>query len=64
MVNWVEQLAYFLKAGDVFRKAHGKTQYKFEELMLDQRLATCMNTDTHLQEKIYCNSPVFKQVIS
>jgi hypothetical protein len=63
VVNWVEQLACFLKHGDIFRKPRSKTQYKFEELVLDQRLVICENTDTHLLEKIYCNSPVLKLVI-
>ena len=63
VVNWVEQLACFLKHGDIFRKPRGKTQYKFEELLQDQRLVICVNTDTQSIEKIYCNSPVLKLVI-
>ena len=63
VVNWVGQLAYFLKPGDVFRKPRSKTHYRFEELDLDQRLVVCVNTDTHLTESIYCNSPVFKLVV-
>lgn len=63
IVNWVEQLACFLKQGDIFRKPRSSTQYKFEELVLDQKLVICENTDTHLSEKIYCNSPVFKLVV-
>ena len=62
IVNWVEQLACFLKEGDTFRKPRSSTQYKFEELLLEQRLVICKNTDTLLSEKIYCNSPVFKLV--
>lgn len=62
IVNWVEQLACFLKAGDIFRKPRGSAKYKFEELILEQKLVICENIDTHLSEKIYSNSPVFKLV--
>jgi len=62
IVNSVEQLASFLKPGDIFRKPHGKTQYKFDELKLAERLVMCENMDTHAPEQIYYNSPVFKLV--
>jgi hypothetical protein len=63
VINWVEQLACFLKTGDIFRKPPGATQYKFEELKLDLKSVVCQNTDTKLSENIYCNSPVFKLVV-
>lgn len=62
IVNYVAQLASFLKPGDIFRKLHSKTQYKFFELKLDDRLVICENLDTHIPEHIYFNSPVFKLV--
>lgn len=62
IVNSVEQLASFLKPGDIFRKPQGSTQYKFDELKLSERLVICENMDTHAPEKIYYNSPVFKLV--
>jgi hypothetical protein len=62
IVNSVEQLASFLKPGDIFRKPHGKTQYKFDELRLSERLVICENLDTMAPEQIYYNSPVFKLV--
>lgn len=60
IVNSVEQLARFLKQGDIFRKPRGNTKYKFEQLVADQNLVICENLDTHLSEQIYCNSPVFR----
>ena len=60
IVNWVEQLACFLKQDDIFRKPRGNTQYKFKELILDQKLVICENMDTHASEEIYSNSPVFR----
>jgi len=62
IVNSVAQLASFLKPGDLFRKPNGKTQYKFDELKLEERLVICENMDTHVAEQIYYNSPVFKLV--
>ena len=62
IVNSVEQLASFLKPGDIFRKLRGRTQYKFAELRLEKRLVTCENLETHAPEVIYYNSPVFKLV--
>jgi hypothetical protein len=62
IVNSVEQLASFLKTGDIFRKPRGKTQYKFIALQLDANTVLCENLDTHQQEEIYFNSPVFKLV--
>ena len=62
IVNSIEQLASFLKPGDIFRRPHAKTQYKFDELRLDERLVICENLDTHTPEQIYYNSPVFKLV--
>jgi hypothetical protein len=60
IVNSVEQLARFLKRGDIFRKPRGSAQYKFEELKPEENIVICENTDTHTVEKIYGNSPVFK----
>ena len=62
IVNSVEQLASFLKPGDIFRKLHNKTQYKFDELKIEERLVICENMETHAPEQIYYNSPVFKLV--
>jgi hypothetical protein len=62
IVNSVEQLASFLKPGDIFRKPHGTTQYKFDELKMNERLVLCENLDTHVPEQIYYNCPVFKLV--
>jgi hypothetical protein len=62
IVNSVEQLASFLKPGDIFRKPHGKTQYKFDELRVRDRLVVCENLETHVPEEIYYKSPVFKLV--
>ncbi len=62
IVNSVEQLASFLKPGDIFRKPHSKTQYKFDELRIEDRLVLCENMETHAPEQIYYNSPVFKLV--
>ncbi len=64
IVNSVEQLASFLKPGDIFRKLHGRTQYKFELLDSKQRLVVCKNMDTNLAERIYYMMPVFKLIIS
>lgn len=63
IVNSVEQLARFLKRGDIFRKPRSSTQYKFEQLNLDENVVICENTDTHAFETIYCNSPVFKLMV-
>ena len=63
IVNSVEQLARFLKEGDIFRKPRSSTQYKFEALDLNEKMVICENTDTHAVESIYFNSPVFKLVI-
>ena len=63
VVTWVQLLACFLKKGDVFRRPRGRTQYKFKELVPDQGIVICLNMVTHLSEKIYYNSPVFKLVI-
>ncbi|NOT76042.1 MAG: hypothetical protein HOP08_14040 [Cyclobacteriaceae bacterium] len=60
IVNSVEQLARFLKRGDIFRKPRGATQYKFEELVQEQNIVICENLDTHRSEEIYFNSPVFR----
>jgi hypothetical protein len=60
IVNWVEQLACFLKSGDIFRRPRGSTQYKFERLITDQKIVICKNMDTQIVEEIYGNSPVFK----
>ncbi len=63
IVNSVEQLASYLKPGDIFRKPHGKTKYKFDELKLADRLVMCENLETKAPEQIYYNSPVFKLVV-
>ncbi len=63
IVNSVEQLARFLKRGDIFRKPRSSAQYKFEELRLEENMVICENTVTHIVEKIYCNSPVFKLMV-
>jgi hypothetical protein len=60
IVNWVDQLACFLKIGDIFRRPRGSTQYKFERLITDQKIVICKNMDTQIVEEIYGNSPVFK----
>ncbi len=62
IVNSIEQLVSFLHPGDIFRKLHSKTQYRFEELKQDEKLVMCENLDTHQHEYIYYNSPVFKLV--
>ena len=61
--NSVEQLARFLKRGDLFRKPRSSAQYKFEELNPDENIVVCENTATHIIEKIYGNSPVFKLMV-
>lgn len=60
IVNWVEQLAFLLKRGDVFRKPRGATQYKFKELRLNENVVVCENLDTHASERIYSHSPVYR----
>ena len=62
IVNSVEQLASFLKPGDLFRKINSRAQYKFGKLNLAEKLVTCVNQDTHIAENIYYNSPVFKLI--
>ena len=62
IVNSVEQLASFLKPGDLFRKLHSKTQYKFKRLLLEEQEVICENQDTFVTEKIYYNTPVHKLV--
>jgi len=64
IVNCVEQLASFLKPGDIFRKLQGRTQYRFELLDLDQGQVICENMDTHHPETIYYKMPVFKLVFT
>jgi hypothetical protein len=59
-VNSVEQLASFLKPGDVFRKLHSRIQYKFRELKLNERQVVCENLETHVVEEIYYNMPVYR----
>jgi len=60
IVNWVEQLARFLKHGDIFRKPRGNTQYQIKEIYPDQNVIICENLDTHKSEQIYFNSPVYR----
>ena len=62
IVNSVEQLASFLRPGDIFRKLRSRTQYKFSKLILTEKLVVCENLETHVSEEIYFNSPVFKLV--
>lgn len=62
IVNSEEQLASFLRPGDIFRKRGGRTRYKFNELVLTEKRVVCENLDTHVKEEIYFNSPVFKLV--
>jgi hypothetical protein len=62
IVNSVEQLACFLKTGDIFLRPRGSTQYKFERLDEDKQMVVCENMDTHAQDIIFPNSPVLKLV--
>jgi hypothetical protein len=62
IVNCEEHLASFLRPGDIFRKLQGRTQYRFNELVVDEKRVVCENLDTHASEEIYYNSPVFKLV--
>lgn len=62
IVNSVEQLASFLKPGDIFRKLNNKTQYKFKRLLLHKNEVICENQETLVTEKIYYNTPVHKLV--
>jgi hypothetical protein len=62
IVKSVEQLVSFLQPGDIFRKLHNKTQYRFHELNFEEKVVQCENLDTHATEMIYYNSPVFKLV--
>jgi hypothetical protein len=62
IVNSVEQLACFLKQGDIFRKPRGSTKYMFEELLTDSRVVVCVNMNTQVSEQIYSNSPVYRLV--
>ncbi|MEQ1586698.1 MAG: hypothetical protein ABL895_12510 [Cyclobacteriaceae bacterium] len=64
IVNSIEQLASFLKPGDIFRKLQGRTQYRFELLDIDEGLVVCKNMDTDRAETIYYKMPVFKLIIS
>lgn len=62
IVNSVEQLACFLKTGDIFLKPRGSTQYKFEKFDEDSKVVVCENMETHKHDRIFSNSPVFKLV--
>jgi hypothetical protein len=62
IVNSVPQLASFLRVNDLFRKPHGMITYRFIELHVATKSVDCENMDTHLQETIYFQSPVFKLV--
>ncbi len=62
IVNSVEQLASYLKPGDIFRKINSRVVYKFDQLLLSEKLVSCETLDTHVAENIYYNSPVFKLV--
>ena len=63
IVNCVEQLACYLKQGDIFRKPRGSTNYKFEKLMLEHKLVLCENMETHTEAEIYSNSPVLRLLV-
>ncbi len=63
IVNWVEQLARFLRHNDVFKKPIGSTHYRFEKLDTDQNLVICENLTTHTSEVIYANSPVYRLLV-
>ena len=60
IVNCVEQLACYLKQGDLFRKPRCSAQYKFEKLLPEQKLVVCQNVETLATEEIYFNSPVLR----
>lgn len=60
IVNSIEELARSLRHGDLFRKPMGRTQYRFEEFLVDQKMVICENLDTHQSERLYSNSPVFR----
>lgn len=60
IVNWVAQLACFLRQGDIFKKPRGSTHYKFMEFRQEDNLVVCENLDTHAPESIYYNSPVYR----
>ncbi|HTJ50933.1 MAG TPA: hypothetical protein VL443_15830 [Cyclobacteriaceae bacterium] len=60
IVTSVEQLAGFLKPGDIFLKAHSNTRYKFDESKFKERVVICENLETQEPEQIYYNSPVYK----
>jgi hypothetical protein len=47
IVNSVEQLVSFLHPGDLFRKRHSKTQYRFDELKNTEKIVVCENMETH-----------------
>lgn len=63
IVNNVEQLARFLKHGDIFRKMRGNTVYLFKELVEDKKLVICENLETHAAEEIYFSSPVYRLLV-
>lgn len=62
IANSVLQLARFLKPGDIFRKARGRTQYRFNGVDAKDEIIVCENLDTHVLEELYYSSPVFKIV--
>ena len=59
-VNSIEQLARFLKEGDIFLRPRSSTQYKFEKFVPDENMVICENMETHVLDQIFSNSPVFK----
>ncbi len=61
-VNSVEQLASFLKPGDIFRQLHSRTQYKFYQLKFEESSVICENLETHNVEEIYYNTPVHRLI--
>lgn len=60
VANSTEQLAGFLKPGDIFHKPNSSIRYKFEESKFKERLVICENLDTQEPEQMYYNSPVYK----
>jgi hypothetical protein len=62
IVNFMEELACYLRQGDLFRKPMGRTQYRFEKFLEVEKLVICENMDTHQSEQLYCNSPVLRMM--
>lgn len=60
IVNSVEQLARYLKDGDIFLRPRNSTQFRFEKFEPEENTVICENLDTHTYDRIFSNSPVFK----